>query len=134
MLNFREIEERIIANGRVDGDEVRMPREKLYADGNIDRQEADFLVVLHKRAQLRTPEFERFFYNAIKDHILIDGRIGAEDTTWLRQMIFHDEKIEDEERQFLRRLNGEVNQASPAFEALFEEIKEQPPERHTSGG
>jgi hypothetical protein len=134
MISLREIEERIIANGRVDGHELRLLRELLYADGKIDRQEADFLVVVHKRVQYRTHAFERIFYNAIKDHILVDGRIGAEETAWLRQMLFHDEKIEDEERQFLHRLKGEVQHASPEFEALFQECMKQTPERHKSGG
>jgi hypothetical protein len=134
MLSLREIEERIIANGRVDGHELRLLHELLYADGKIDRQEADFLVVVHKRVQYRTHAFEHLFSNAIKDHVLADGRIGAEETAWLRQMLFHDEQIEDEERQFLHRLKGEVQQASPEFEALFQECMKQPPQRHTAGG
>ena len=55
MLELREIEQVILANGRVDGPELRMLRRELYADGKIDRQEADFLVELHKRVQHMTP-------------------------------------------------------------------------------
>jgi hypothetical protein len=43
MLELREIEQAILANGRVDGPELRMLRRELYADDKIDRQEADFL-------------------------------------------------------------------------------------------
>jgi hypothetical protein len=82
----------------------------------------------------RTHRFEQFFYNAIKKHILTDGRIDAEETAWLRQMLFFDEKIDDEERAFLRQLKGEAEEVSPEFEALFEECMKQPPEQHTSGG
>lgn len=134
MLDLREIEERVIANGRVNGHELRVLREVLYADGKIDRKEADFLVELHKRVRYRTHRFEQFFYNAIKNHILVDGRIDAEETAWLRQMLFADDKIEDEERKFLHELKGEAKQVSPEFEALFEECLKQPPERRTSGG
>jgi len=105
----------------------------LYAGGKIDRQEADFLVELHKRVQHMTPAFEHFFYQAIKDHILADGRIDAEDAVWLRQMLFADGKIEDEERKFLHELKGEAKQVSREFEVLFDEGMKQPQERHTCG-
>jgi uncharacterized tellurite resistance protein B-like protein len=131
---LREIEERVIANGRVDGHELEVLRRLLYADGKISRKEADFLVELHKRVQYRTPGFEQFFYKAIKDHILADGRISAEEAAWLRQMLFADNRIDDEERKFLHELKGEAKRLSPEFEALFKEAMKQPREQHTSGG
>jgi hypothetical protein len=134
MVSLREIEERVIANGRVDGHELSLLHNLLDADGKIDRKEADFLVVLHKRVRYRTQGFEQFFYNTIKKHILADGRIGAEETEWLRQMLFHDGKIEDEERKFLHELKGEAKQIGPEFWALYAESLKQPPEQHTSGG
>jgi uncharacterized tellurite resistance protein B-like protein len=133
MLTLRELEERILANGRVEGHDLEVLRQVLYADGKIDRKEADFLVELHKRAQYRTHAFEQFFYDAIKDHVLTDGRISAPEAAWLREMLFSGGKIEDEGRQFLRRLKGEAREVSPEFEALFKEVMKQPPERHTSG-
>jgi hypothetical protein len=54
-----------------------------------DRPEADFLVMVHKRVRYRTHAFEQFFSNAIQDHMLLDVRIGAEETAWLGQMLFH---------------------------------------------
>ena len=77
MLDLRQIEHAILANGRVDGPELEALRQHVYADGKIQRREADFLVELHKRVEHRTPAFEKFFYQAIKDHILADGRIDA---------------------------------------------------------
>jgi uncharacterized tellurite resistance protein B-like protein len=133
MLNLREIEQTILANGRVDGPELEALRRQLYAGGKIERREADFLVVLHKRVQHLTPAFEQFFYQAIKNHILAHGRIDAEETAWLRQMLFADGKIDDEERKFLRELKGEARQVSPEFEVLFDESMKQPPEQRTCG-
>src|SRR5205823_14099309 len=123
----------ILANGRVDGHELEVLRQQLYADGKIDRRGADFLVELHKRVQHMTPAFERFFYQAIKDHILAHGRIDAEEAAWLRRMLFTDRKIEDEERKFLHELKGEAKQLSREFDALFVESMKQPPEQRTCG-
>ena len=134
MPSLREIEERLVANGRVEGHEVRLLRELLYADGKIDRAEADFLVVVHKRVGHRSHQFEQFFYDTIKKHILEDGRIDAEEVEWLRQMIDHDGKLEDEERKFLAELKGQAERVSDEFEALYEESMKRPAEWRTSGG
>ncbi len=133
MLKLQQLEQRILANGRVDGDELEALRRELYAGGKIDRPKADFLVELHKRVQHITPAFEHLFYQAIKDHILANGRISAEETAWLRRMLFADGKIRDEERKFLHELKGESKETSPEFEALFKESMKEPQERHTSG-
>jgi hypothetical protein len=133
MLNLREIEQAILAHGRVDGPELVALRQQLYAGGKIERREADFLVELHKRVEHRTPAFEQFFYQAIKDHILGHGRIDAGEAAWLRQMLFADGKIEDEKRKFLHELKGEARQASRDFDVLFTECMGQPREQHTCG-
>ena len=133
MLDLRQIEHDILAKGRVDGPELDVLRRQLYAGGTIDRRGADFLVELHKRVQHRTPAFEQFFYQAIKDHILSHGRIDAEEAAWLRRMLFADGKIDDEERKFLHELQGEAEQVSRDFEVLFKESMKQPPEQRTCG-
>ena len=133
MLHLQEIEQAILAKGRVDGAELEALRQQLYAGGNIERRQADFLVDLHKRVQHRTPAFEQFFYQAIKDHILAHGQINAEEAAWLRQMVCANGNIKDEERKLLHELKGEAKQVSPEFETLFKEGMKQPQERHTCG-
>jgi hypothetical protein len=133
MLNLRQLEQDILATGRVDGPELERLRRELYAHDKIERPEADFLVELHKRVQHRTPAFEHFFYRAIKDHILAHGRIDAEEAVWLRRMLFADGKIEDEERKFLHELKGESAQVCREFQELFDDTMKQPAEQHTCG-
>jgi hypothetical protein len=133
MQDLRQIEHDILARGRVGGQELEALRQKLYqAGGKIERREADFLVALHKRVHQRAPGFEQFFYQAIKDHILADGGIGAEEADWLRRMLFTDGTIDDEERKFLHELKGEAKRTSAEFEALFAEAMKMPQEPHTS--
>ena len=133
MLRLRQVEQDIMATGKVNKAELEILHQALYAHGGIDRQGADFLVELHKRVQHVTPAFEHFFYQAIKDHILAHGRIDAEETAWLRQMLFADGTISDEERKFLHELNGEAKQASHEFDVLLAECLKQPLEQHTCG-
>jgi len=133
MNPLRDIEQAILANGRVDGPELEALQRQLYAGPKIERREADFLVELYKRVEHRSPAFEKFFYQAIKDHILAHGRINAEETTWLRQMLTANGKIHDEERKFLHELKGEAGEACQEFQLLFNKCMKAPPEQRTSG-
>lgn len=133
MLQLQEIEKAILANGRVDGPELVALREKVYASGKIERKEADFLVELYKRVQHRTPAFDKFFYKAIKDHILAHGWVDAEEAAWLKRMLFADGKIDDQERKFLHELKGEAKEVCREFEMLFGEGMKEPQEQHTCG-
>ena len=133
MMHLRQIEQDVLATGKLDGHHLEVLHQGVYAEGKIDRRGADFLVELHKRVQHLTPAFEQFFYQAIKDHILARGRIDAEEAVWLRRMLFTDGKITDEERKFLHELKGEADQVGHEFDALFGESMKQPPEQHTSG-
>ena len=133
MLKLRQIERDILVTGKVDGPELEALRRQIYGEGKIDRPKADFLVELHKRVQHMTPAFEQFFYQAIKDHILANGQIDAEEAAWMRRMLFGDGKIDDKERKFLHEIKGEARQVSPEFEALVAESMKMPREQHTSG-
>ena len=133
MLELRQIEQDILATGKVDSHEMEVLHRRVYDGVKVARPEANFLVELHKRVQHRTPAFDHFFYQAIKDHILARGRVGAEEAAWLRQMLFADSTIDDQERKLLHELKGEAREVSREFEALFEESMNQPQEQHTCG-
>ena len=133
MTKLRQIEQDILATGKVDTPELELLRREMHAHGAIGRPEADFLVELHKRVQHLTPAFERFFYQGIKDHILAHGRIDAEEAAWLRRMLFADGELDDEERKFLHELKGEAKQVSPEFEVLLADCMKQPAEQRTCG-
>jgi uncharacterized protein len=116
-----------------DGPALEVLLRRLYASRRIGRPQADLLILLHNRMRHLTPAFERFFYRAIKDHILADGRIDAEEAAWLRRMICADGKLDDEERKFLHELKNEAEQISQTFEQLYEETMKLSPEQRTSG-
>jgi hypothetical protein len=125
-LQQRQIVEAIAANGKVDSTELQVLRDVFYTRGQVKRDQADLLVELFKRIERRSPAFEEFFYRAIKDHVLDDGKIDAEETAWLRRMLLTDGACGDRERKFLHELRGEATQASPEFDALYEECMKQP--------
>jgi len=133
MPSFREIETQVLRNGRIDGPEVEILRQMFPGNTPVTREAADFLAVLHKRVRQRTPAFDKFFFNAIKRFILADGRITATETEWLRQLLFHDGALQDEERKLLNELKGEAREVGPEFEQLLKECMKLGPEARTSG-
>jgi hypothetical protein len=52
----------------------------------------------------RVAAFENFFYQAIKDHILANGRITKEESAWLRRMLHGHGTMDDERRKLLHEL------------------------------
>ena len=132
MLNLRQVQQDVMANGRVEGRHLDVLRRELYVGGKIDRKGADLLVELHKRLEHHTPDLEHFFYHAIKDHVLAGGRIDAERTAWLRDVLAGGHWIQDEDRKLLHELKGEAKEVCPEFESLFAEAMKRPQDRHSS--
>ena len=124
MPQLRALMEKFLADGRIDGSKVEALEGLLYADRVIDRAEADFLVEIHRRAERVTPGFEKFFYQAIKRHLLADGAIDATEAAWVRRVVLADGKVGEREKKLLRELKGEAARTCPEFDALFAECVE----------
>src|SRR5437588_6133287 len=86
----------ILADGQIDDNEVKVLKKELYADGKIDKEEVEFLIDLRNAAQKKargaelTENFEKFFFKAVQDNVLEDGEIDADETSWLRKMLYAD--------------------------------------------
>lgn len=120
MTDLRVLQKELLENGKIEGHEVEQLRRLVSADGKIDRFEAELLLELFKRVDRISPAFERFFYSAIKKHLLCDGTIGVEAAAWLRRLVFADSKISDREKKLIRELKGEASHVSDEFQALYE--------------
>ena len=118
-----------LADGKIDEEEVRILRKELWADGQIDEEEVKFLIELRnaaqKKAKARKEElsagFERLFFKAIEENVLTDGKIDAAEARWLKDMLFADGKIDDNEKKFLVRIKKAAKQTSPEFDALYDQ-------------
>jgi hypothetical protein len=132
-LNLLQTAHDILVSGETDARRVERLRQQLYADGNIDRTKADFLVQLHLRIRHQSPEFECLFYQVIKDHLLACERLGAEEADWLRRVLFVDGAFTNVERNLLRELKSEAQKkCSPDFEVLFMQGTSREQERFTA--
>ena len=128
MADFRKmVITTLLADGKIDDDEVKALRKELYEDGKIDRKEVEFLIELRNKAQRKAtaqqatvnPTFTRLFFKAISDNVLADGKIDTKEATWLRKMLFADGKIDADEKKFLSSLKKSAKKTSPAFDKLY---------------
>jgi uncharacterized tellurite resistance protein B-like protein len=128
MADFRKLViATLLADGKIDDDEVKALRKELYEDGRIDKKEVEFLIDLRNAAQKKAkakladvnPNFTKLFFKAISDNVLADGKIDTAEANWLRKMLFADGKIDADEKKFLKGLKASAKGTSPAFEKLF---------------
>jgi hypothetical protein len=119
----------ILADGRIDNDEVKVLRRELWEDGKITNDEVKWLIELRNTAQKKAraakarmnPKFEQMFFKAIAENVLKDGRIDAKEARWLRDMLFADGKIDPGEKKFLVKIKKGAKSTSPEFEKLYQE-------------
>src|SRR5262245_45410352 len=95
MADLQKLKATILADGMIEDHEVELIRQELYADGRIDQDEVEFLVGLRNEAQKVCPAFEKLFFEAVKQHVLTDGLIDAEEADWLRRMLYADGQIDE---------------------------------------
>jgi hypothetical protein len=121
MSQLTELRSRLLADGKIDDEEVALIRKELFADGQIDRDEVEFLIAVRNEAREVCPAFEELFFTALKQNVLTDGSIDADEAAWLRKTLFADGKVDEAEKKFLQVLRTEARQVSPEFQQLFDE-------------
>lgn len=121
MADWSKLKEEILADGKIDASETERLRAQIYADGKVDREEVMALADLRRRAKSVSPEFTNLFFEALQKHILDDGRIDADEAALLREIIFADGVVDEDEKNFLRALKDGATDTSQEFQALFDE-------------
>lgn len=105
---MNELIKNILADGKIDANEVEQLRNSILADGKVDKEEAEALFRLNNEAEEKCPEFQSLFVEAIKSYILEDGEIDEEETQFLVNQISADGKIDENEQALLSALAAEV--------------------------
>lgn len=109
----------LLADGVIDAEETKILKNEIYADGIVDEEEKQFLIDLRNSATKPGPEFEKFFFEALKKNILADGVVDAKEAGELREIIFADNVVDENEKKFLKSLRSEAKEVSPEFEKLL---------------
>jgi uncharacterized tellurite resistance protein B-like protein len=122
MADWKSLLHRVLlADGQVDGEEVKLLSAEFLSDGQVDREEVDFLVGIRNGQSSQTAEFEKFFFEALSKHLLADGELDTAEATLIREILFADGTIDAAEKKFLDRLKSSAKKLSPEFDALYNE-------------
>jgi len=122
MANWRNLcKAALLADGQIDEREVALIRKEFFADGRIDRSELEFLLEVKKEAASAVPSFQKLLFEAVRNVILADGVIDAEEAAWLRTWIYADGKVDADEKHWLRELKLLASRVSPEFMTLYNE-------------
>ena len=123
MADWRKLALRaLLADGEIDEREVGILRKEFFADKRIDRAELDFLLEAKKKARKVVPAFDKLLFEAVRTALLADGKITAEETTWLRSWIMADGKVDDAEKKLLKELKLLADHVCPEFQAMYAEM------------
>jgi uncharacterized tellurite resistance protein B-like protein len=121
MSKLEELKKSILVDGVIDEIEVKQLREVLYADGKIDKEEADFLFELNDAVSGKAnhSSWETLFVDAISGYLLEDGEIDDKEAKWLLSKIQGDGQLDKLERALLANLKSKVQK----FPATLDLVK-----------
>ena len=111
-MEIEDLYNSIIADSKVDSEEVLHLKNILYQDGKIDKEEADLLFKINNACSGNDncPEWEMFFVSAISDFLLKDdlspGEVDENEAKWLIESIGSDGQVDRLEKRLLNELNS----------------------------
>ncbi|MDR1368868.1 MAG: TerB family tellurite resistance protein, partial [Dysgonamonadaceae bacterium] len=116
MSTLKELKVSILADadGVIDEAEVKQLREVLYADGKIDKEEADFLFELNDAVSGKANHnsWQTLFVEAITNFLLEDetspGEIDEDEAQWLLEKIQGDGQLDETEKALLANLKSKA--------------------------
>jgi len=122
--SLEELAAEILKDGVIDAKEAAVLRERLFADGQIDRQEADLLFRLNDAVsgKANDPAWQNLFVQAIAKHVLGDekspGVVDDEEVDYLKSKIQGDGKVDDAERALLVQIVRKAKSTTEGFQTF----------------
>src|SRR5690606_11212609 len=115
----------ILADGIIDAAEVKELEAVLFADGVIDKEEAELLFELNDAVSGKGNDssWADLFVRAIADYLLEDenspGEIDDAESDWLYNRVQGDGQIDPVEKKLLQYLNEKATNFPSKLEALL---------------
>lgn len=124
-MTLQELMADLLADGVIDAAEVAKLKEILYADGSIDKEEANLLFEINDAVtgKENDPSWESFFIQAISEFLLEDevspGEIDSDEAEWLVEKIGADGQVDGLEKALLMNLQKEAKSFPESLAALL---------------
>ena len=108
----RNLVESVLEDGVVDGDEVTALRAEIFADGEVDRDEAEALFEINDGVSGADNDagWTDLFVEGISSYVLDDdgspGAVDGDEASWLLAQIDGDGQVDETELALLRNIRG----------------------------
>ena len=128
MANLDELKKDLLSDGIIDVEEVETIKHKIYEDGKIDREEANFLFELNDAVTGKdnAPEWKELFIDAITAYVLEDEMspdvIDEDEADYLYEQINGDGQIDDTERALLENIKAKAKNFPEKLASLLKKI------------
>ncbi len=125
MTTLSELKEDILKDGVIDADEAARLEKALYADGAIDKEEAELMFELNNAVSGKEndPAWDNLFIKVISDFLMNDdqseGHIDEQEARWLHAKLVSDGQIDDLERKLLTHLQERSANFPEIFKLLL---------------
>jgi len=134
MANLYRLHAELLNDNKITDDEVAIINHQVESDGQLDLNDVKFLVGLLSSAEEVCPAFDDLFFPVLKDVLLADGKVTMDEHFYLLKMLYADGHVREQERQFLFELRGELDETTPEFDALCDQILTVPAKGWSLGG
>jgi len=120
-MNLTNLYDSVVADGKIDSDEVDQIKNIIFDDGIIDDNEVDFLFKVNDAVSGNDncEEWQELFVAAITDNIMADGTIDEDEAVKLENRMNGDNKIDIVEKALLAELKTQNNGLPDLLEALL---------------
>lgn len=113
---MEELVNDVVRDGIVDAEEVQTLREKFYADGKIDKEEADAMFEINDAVTGadNDPSYEQLFVDVLSDFVLKDeetpGVVDEEEGEYLASKIEGDGEVDGVEKALLLNIKEKATE------------------------
>ena len=113
---MKNLVKNVIADGVVDASEVKEIREVFYADGKIDKEEADAMFEINDAVSGKANDasYVKLFVDVISDFVLKDdetpGVVDKEEGDYIADKVEGDGSIDDNERALLLNIRDNASE------------------------
>lgn len=124
MSNLAKLKKEILADGIIDGSEVKRIEKVLYEDGKIDRNEANFIFSLNDAVsgKKNSPNWNKLFVKALTDHFLKNkksfGKLDEKESEYLIKKIKSDNIVDKAEQDLILNILSKAKSTPKKFQTF----------------
>jgi len=127
-MELQALKTEVLADGKVDADEVAKLNTIIFADGRVDRAEADVLFEINDKVSGAENDagWDELFIKGVSEHVLSDekspGEIDEGEADYLISKVMSDGTVDELEKKLLTNIKAKATKVHEKLQAKFTEL------------